>query len=482
MDLHICRRPSWKFSQAIAMRALRVRRAAVAVLVALAGLENCAFSQGGAGGGTDPNAGNPAIQEPKFRDRMWEAGGPRLSGVNNGKLVVGMEIVGNVAVSQHKILSHMQTRADRNFDEKQLQADLHELYRTELFRKITPSIRDVEGGVVIRLEVLEQPTITEVVFHGNQRMDDRMLKKHCGIEVGDPINPFSVDMARQRLVDLYLEHSFNHAAVTVREGNKANDRRVYFEISEGQLERISTIDFEGNVIFSDEVLKTKIKSRDSRHGLTRYMFNKANLNQIREDADRLTTYYRSLGYFQARIDYRMNYNTTGDLVDLKFIVDEGPQFFVRNISIIGNKFFPTEQLLGAMSMKNGEPFNLGKMSRDQKLLRNEFYGRKGFVFVDIQPEPRFLEEPGQLDLVYKITEGDVYRAGEIHVHIEGDSNNTQHNVVTNMIGLRPGAIIDLRELEDSERRLRFSQIFETNPAQGQEPSIEVRNPESSSGY
>jgi len=458
--------------------ALSVALASLLVLTTHA-LVSAQGMQGGGGG--DPNAGNPAIQEPKFRDKMWEAGGPRLSGVNNGKLVTGIEIAGNVAVSQHKILSHMQTRADRNFDEKQLQADLHELYRTELFRKITPTIRDVDGGVVVRLEVLEQPTITEVVFHGNQRLDDRMLKKHCGIEVGDPINPFSVDMARQRLVDLYLEHSFNHAAVSVREGNKANDRRVYFEISEGQLERINTVVFEGNVIFSDEILKTKLKTRDSRHGFTRYMFNKANLNTIREDADRLTTYYRSLGYFQARIDYRLDYNTTGDLVDLKFVVDEGPQFFVRNISIIGNRFFSIEQLVSSMTLKSGEAFNLGKMSRDQKTLRNEFYGRKGFVFVDIQPEPRFLEEPGQLDLVYKITEGDVYRAGEIHVHIEGDSSHTQHNVVTNMIGLRPGAIIDLRELEDSERRLRFSQIFETNPSQGQEPTIEVRNPDAANG-
>ncbi len=44
----------------------------------------------------------------------------------------------------------MQTRVDRNFDEKQLQADLRELYRTDLFRKITPTIREVEGGVIIR--------------------------------------------------------------------------------------------------------------------------------------------------------------------------------------------------------------------------------------------------------------------------------------------------------------------------------------------
>lgn len=46
-----------------------------------------------------------------------------------------------------------------------------------------------------------------------------------------------------------------------------------------------------------------------------------------------------------------------------------------------------------------------------------------------------------------------------------------------MIGLREGRIIDLRELESSERRLRASQIFETNPALGEPPRIEVRQPD-----
>ena len=97
--------------------------------------------------------------------------------------------------------------------------------------------------------------------------------------------------------------------------------------------------------------------------------------------------------------------------------------------------------------------------------------------MDVVAEPRFLSEPGMLDLVYRIEEGDRYRAGEINVHIVGDSSHTQHNVVMNLIGLREGQYIDLRELENSERRLRFSQIFETNPALGEPPRIEVRPPD-----
>ena len=179
-----------------------------------------ALAQPGAGGGQDAA---PAFADPNFRERMWEAGGPRLSQIDTGQLVLGVEITGNKKISQHKILSHMQTREDRIFDEKQLQADIHELYRTELFRKIEVSKRQTPEGVFVKLQITEQPLVDEVIFHGNERLDDRRLKKHCGIEKGDPVNPFSVEMARQRLVDYYRENGMNHADVQIREGHRPSD-------------------------------------------------------------------------------------------------------------------------------------------------------------------------------------------------------------------------------------------------------------------
>lgn len=420
----------------------------------------------------------PAFSEPKFRDKMWEAGGPRLSQIESGKLILGVEIIGNKKISQHKVLSHMQTRPDRMYDPKQLEADVRELYRTELFSRVETSVRETDEGVYVQIKIKEHLLVSEVIFHGNERLDDRRLKKHCGIEKGDPVSPYSVEMARKRLVEYYQENGMNHADVQVREGNRPTDTRIWFEIAEGNVERVWEIGFEGNVVFPSSLLKTKIKSRDSHSGATAWMFNKANLMQIEEDTQRLVAYYRSLGYFRARVNHRMNYDESGTWVYLTFIVDEGPQFFIRNISIAGNQYFTTEQLMAVLTLKEGEAFNLGKMSRDQRTLRNEFYGREGFVFVDISPEPHHLaDEPNKLDLVYRISEGDRYKAGQITVHLEGDSGNTKHSVVTTMIGLREGRIIDLRELESSERRLRASQIFETNPALGEPPRIEVRQPD-----
>jgi hypothetical protein len=39
-------------------------------------------------------------------------------------------------------------------------------------------------------------------------------------------------------------------------------------------------------------------------------------------------------------------------------------------------------------------------------------------------------------------------------------------------------VIDKRELENGERRLRFSTIFNTDPSRGDVPRIEVQPPES----
>lgn len=433
--------------------------------------------QARAQGGPSQDAA-PAFSEPKFRDKMWEAGGPRLNQIETGKLIVAVEIIGNKKISQHKITSHMQTRPDRSFDPKQLEADVRELYRTELFARVETSVRETNEGVIVTVKIKEHLLVTEVIFHGNERLSDRQLKKHCGIEVGDPVNPYSVEMARKRLIEYYQEQSMNHADVQVREGHRPTDTRIWFEISEGNVERVWDIAFEGNQVFDSSLLKTKIKSHDARSGATAWIMNKANLLQIEEDTQRLVAYYRSLGYFRARVNHRMNYDESGTWVYLTFVVDEGPQFFVRNISIAGNQYFTTEQLMSSLTLKEGEAFNLGKMSRDQRTLRNEFYGREGFVFVDISPEPHHLaDEPNQLDLVYRISEGDRYKAGQITVQLGGDSGNTKHSVVTTMIGLREGRIIDLRELEAGERKLRASQIFETNPALGEPPRIEVLQPE-----
>lgn len=439
-------------------------------------LATVTYAQPGGGGGAG-QAGLPAFEEPNFREKVWESGGPRIKPTDGGKVIVGVEIRGNKTVSEHRILSHMQTREDRTFDGKQLEADIRELWRTELFESIRPSTREVEGGIIVVLDVRERPIATDVLFQGNRGISDGMLKKHCGIQKGDPINPASLDLARRRLIELYLENGFNQIDIQIVSGKKPDDREIVFEISEGPLERIQSIQFEGNNFANDALLKVRIESRDAKNGIAQYIANKAVISRIDSDKETLASYYRSLGFFQARVGYRIEYDSTGKWITLTFVIDEGIRFQVRNVSLVGNKYHDTRELYSLIKLQGGEYFNEDKMMRDVRSIK-ELYGAQGFVFIDVQPEPRYLEEPGMLDIVYRIEEGDRYRAGDIRVHIEGDSSHTKHNVALNYLGrVRPGSMIDMREIQRAERRLGASGIFATQQSGGAPPRIEIKPPD-----
>jgi len=144
--------------------------------------------------------------------------------------------------------------------------------------------------------------------------------------------------------------------------------------------------------------------------------------------------------------------------------------------VAGNDKFSTPNLLREMELKSGDYFNLAKMRRDVGSLR-DVYGSQGHIFADIQADPRFLEEPGQLDLVYNVKEGGVWRADRININIVGENPHTRESVVRNRLSIRPGDILDTRELRASERRLMASQLFQHDPATGTKPQVVVRPPE-----
>ena len=99
---------------------------------------------------------------------------------------------------------------------------------------------------------------------------------------------------------------------------------------------------------------------------------------------------------------------------------------MRTIQINGNVAFDTNVLLRKLETQHGDFVSLGRMQRDLTILRDE-YGSRGFIFADIKAKPRFDEEPGQLDVVYDIKEGEQYRVGRILVNIDGQQANTRRN-------------------------------------------------------
>jgi outer membrane protein insertion porin family len=449
---------------------LMARLAAVACVLTL-GIANSGLSQGpGAGAAGGANQA-PVFSEAKYRERVWEEGGPLFQNIQDGILVLGIVIEGNRTISENAILTRMNTREDRVFDSQQLQRDINKLYGSDWFSRIDTFFNKTADGIYIRLSVTEKPLIRTVIYHGNVAFSDRTLAKQSGVKIGDPASPSSIEFARSRLADFYRSKGFNDISIVVTSGNRPADREVVFRISEGELQRINDIKILGSNDFDARILKTKIKSGDGFGGMTPYAFNVANMDTINEDNQRLENYYRALGYFNARVDYFYDYDETGKWVTLTFAINEGERFTIRDVIIKGNKYFDAVDLMLGLELTAGQPFNQAKMSLDTNFLQR-VYGARGFAFVDISPVPIYLED-NQIDLLYEIEEGSVYRISDVRVHLSGDDSFTKHRVPINIMGagIRPGRLIDAREIDAAIRRLGNSQIFNTNPADGEMPDI-----------
>jgi len=381
--------------------------------------------------------------------------------------VVDVRIRGNKSLPLAKILPHIRTRPGRTFDLELIEEDVRRLDQTRMFVDVKTYWQDAAGGKIVIFDVLERPLLREVKFVGCKEIRKKTLQKEAEVKVGDPVDPFAIEEARRKLEELYRSRGFAGARVTLLEGDKPEDRRAIFLINEGTKQKVWKVQFVGNTIASGDRLQTQIKTA---HPFLWLFKGELDRKQLDEDVQRLTAYYRGLGFFRARIGREMEFNEKQDWVTVTFVIDEGPRYKVRNVSVLGNTKYKSDELTGVLKLKDGEYFNQAKMTADVTALQDK-YGGIGYVFADIKADPRFLEEPGQLDLVYNIKEGDRYVVGKINVDIRGEYPHTQITTILNRMSLRPGDIVDIRELRASERRIRASGLFESNPAAGNAPKI-----------
>lgn len=392
-------------------------------------------------------------------------------------LVVEVRVVGNKRTPTEKLMRYIQTRPNRSYSGEAVEQDVRRLNGSGLVDSVRAQYQDAPNGQgrIVVYEVFERATIKSVNYVGNRKIKSKTLSKEAKLKAGGPLDPFAIEEARSRLEAYYKEKGFANARVSLSEGSKATDERVVFVINEGSKQTILWTSFEGNTIASEARLRTQIKSKQ---GVVWLFGGEVNRRQIKEDEDRLIDYYHRLGFFRARVGSFIeehSFSEQRDWVSLKFVIDEGPRYSVRKLSVIGNKRIDTAEIQRVIELREGEPYRDDRMRRDQNAIKDR-YGAVGHVFADVKPEIIFDEEPGHLDLIYRIEEGERYRVGKIETKIAGDYPHTQITTVLNRLSLEPGDIIDIRELRDSQRRLRSSQLFKVDPQSGTMPEIAFSPP------
>tara|TARA_R110002049_G_scaffold2750_4_gene22036 strand:+ start:238086 stop:239498 length:1413 start_codon:yes stop_codon:yes gene_type:complete len=450
------------------------RLIAIAIVLVVTHLTAPAQFGGGApGGGAGGGANAPAPEvKPKFRDHINSQDGLPIRREKGDALVADVTITGNRSISTIAIMQKIETRKDRFYDYETVLGDVRRLNDMGSFDHVTFQLDERADGMAVKFIVRERPTISRVVFHGNRGLNDRELKGRAGLNPKDPRSEFSIESARRRLVEYYKEEGFNQVAITSTIGLNDDPGMVVFRINEGPLERIAKINIEGNTILTEARLKKVIKSRGPAVGVVRHVGNKADFAKIDEDVNVLARMYHNLGYLTATVGRRKQYDASGKWVTVTFVINEGPRFKINDIQIIGNQFVTTDSLRERLELKPGDNFDGTIMRRDVGELTYG-YGELGFIYAEVEPQTVMRDEANEVDLVYKITEGDRWKIGEIRVNIEGEPHLMRETTMLNLIDLREGDFIDRRTLERNTLRLERSQLLETNPQIADPPDIKV---------
>ncbi len=387
--------------------------------------------------------------------------------------IAEVRVTGNRVVPLEKIMAEIRTRAGSPPQHKLIQDDIARLIATRQFFDVGVEYLHEPHGLVVLFRVLEGNQIREIVIEGNKAVSTDKLREKAGLKLDkktpDKLRTFDIARAKNAaalMEDYYHDKGYSFAQVLIIEGTQPGDSRLLYRVMEGPKVQITDVDFEfvdKNTI-GDRRLATQIDTKPRRLG---FFGGKYKIRQIDEDVHKLAAYYHGLGFFDAKVSRAVRESDDRSKVQVVFVIEEGQQYVVRSIQMKGNEKFTAEQLAEGFKLAAGQPFYQSKMQHDVKKVEDK-YGAIGHIKRKVNADVRFRNEPGEVDVVYAIDEGDPYYVGQIFIT---GNTVTKDSVIRRELRLYPGELYDLTAQRRSEANLRRTQLFLANYQAGTGPTV-----------
>lgn len=375
------------------------------------------------------------------------------------------------------IRNQLRLKAGAPFSAELVTQEMSRLNRLGRFERVESSVAlQPDGSVDLIYTVTLQPVIRSVQTVGNKAYSDQELGKLIDILENTPVDSTRLDRACRRLEEKYREKGYYNVLVTVDEYELQENNIVLFKVREGDKTRITEVRFEGNVSFTPRELDTTVKTEEA------WLFNffdrgRIDSDQLSDDVAALVTFYRDNGYLDVRCDRVITPSRDGKEAIITFIIDEGPVYTLRNLSIVygpagTEEVFTQEQILGLMPLKQGGVYSEIGLRNSLEAIRDA-YLRLGYVDASINKrEQRDVNQP-QVDLLLIIREGRPYTTGQVIVR---GNTLTRDDVVRRLVTFQPDRPLDGTQIEESKTRLRNAQLFATGSAKVTLQPENVENP------
>lgn len=353
-------------------------------------------------------------------------------------------------ISRATVESYLPIHAGETLQPSKTASILRALYKTGFFDHVTLSRQD--GTLIIH--VVERPTIGQLKITGNNVIPtDKLTTVMRSLDVaeGRIYNPAVLEKITQSLLNQYYQVGRYNARIDVKATPMSRNRLcVRIEISEGLTAKVKRISIIGNRCFSESTLVKQLDVCTS--GLFSFITqnDKYSEDKLEASLDKLRSFYLDHGYVRFNIkSAQAEITPDRKAVYIVVVVDEGQQYHVKNVNLVGNLICPRDELLRLITLCPGEVFSRQKLLDVEKEITNRL-GDKGYLFAQVTLEPVIDDATRQVSITFNVKPG--RRAYVRHITFS-DNNRTNDEVFRREMLQMESAPISTVKLEESKHRL-----------------------------
>ena len=374
-----------------------------------------------------------------------------------------VNVEGNTTTSDKMIKYSAGLRDGTKIQRSDISTAITRLWDLGLFDDINIVLNnESQIGVEITIQVVESPILNQILFEGMTAREGRFRDK-LEISSGQRIKSNSVDKALRKITEIYKEDGYYNVEVTpsivvpqdtIVRSDFARD--IKFIINENEKYKLENIIFEGNESFTDRKLR-RAMSETKQKKWWAFWVKSFNPKTFEEDKTKLQQFYQNEGYRDFRVlSDTLLVDEDNKSLSLNIAIEEGPQYYFRNLLFSGNKIAEDKDLQRLLGLQKGDLFS--KEAFDKAVYENmmSIYQDKGYIFSNVVPEITPAGEDS-LDIKFNFNEGNKVYVENIYV---SGNDKTRENVIRRELKLYPGDVFSRSKLMRSQRDIWILNYFD----------------------
>jgi outer membrane protein insertion porin family len=376
----------------------------------------------------------------------------------NAEIIRSIGVQGTHNITKATVLFNLGINLGDDCDQGLINKGIKNLYATGWFEEVAVKVE--QGHLVCTLK--DNPMISEVIYKGNGRIQDSLIKQVSAVLQGSFLSRESLAHDVMRIEQLYqVKGDTFLTKVTPEIDIENNKAKVTFLIAEGQKTFIKNINVIGNKAFSTDYLKSKMLSK--MHPIFRIIGSNTtyNLAAFEQDKALLTNLYNSHGFLDFSVTSVVSrLSQSLNQFEVDFIVEEGTRYKLGAITI-EKQDFPdafAHKISKYLKRPKGKFCNIDAIEETARNMTRDLQ-EMGHYEITVKSQKSVQDDVVNVSFVPKMEEKLVMVK---KINISGNVK-TEEEVIRKALSFREGDYYTNASIKKSVKDLRNLDLFANAP-------------------